>query len=52
MFGIINIYSKSGNEIGQKLSNLYPHTFLSEGLNSAASKPSSSALSFPIQRSK
>lgn len=32
MFGIINIYSKSGNEIGQKLSNFYPHTFTFEGI--------------------
>ena len=32
MFGIINIYSKSGNEIGQKLSNFYPHTFIFEGM--------------------
>lgn len=32
MFGIINIYSKSGNETGQKLSNFYPHTFTFEGI--------------------
>lgn len=32
MFGIINIYSKSGNEIGQKLSNFYPHTFTFGGI--------------------
>ena len=32
MFGIINIYSKSGNEIGQKLSNFYPHIFTLEGI--------------------
>ena len=32
MFGVINIYSKSSNEIGQKLSNFYPHTFVFEGI--------------------
>lgn len=32
MFGIINIYSKSRNEIGQKLSNFFPHTFIFEGI--------------------
>lgn len=33
MFGIINIYSKSSNGIGRKLSNFYPHAFLFEGVD-------------------
>lgn len=31
MFGIINIYSKSGNELARKLSNFYPNEFILSG---------------------
>lgn len=31
MFGVINIYSKSKNEIARKLSNFYSHSFVFEG---------------------
>ena len=48
MFGIINIYSKSENEIARKLSNFYPHVFSFDGIDCDSYEAFLQSLKFPL----